>query len=182
MRAAWLDDDRMALLLTALMPDNRLALEVALVTGLRIGDVLALRPADLRTQRPTITERKTGKHRRVYIPARLRELLLRGCGRYWVFEGRLDPKKHRTRQAVYKDLRRAARLYRVDGQPIQPHISPHSTRKMYAVHDLQRHGGDLRAVQHDMLHSDPAVTALYAYADRLTAPLHNVCSGKRKHK
>jgi integrase len=180
MRAAWLDDDRMGLILTAMMPDNRLAMMVSIATGLRISDVLHMRPADLRTQRPTITERKTGKRRRVYLPNRIYELLQERCGRYYVFPGRLRPDKPRTRQAVYKDLRRVARLYRINGAPIKEHISPHTGRKMYAVHDYHDHGDDLRRVQHDMLHTDPAVTALYALSDRL--PVHKMCSLTRKKK
>lgn len=139
-----------------------------MATGLRIDDVLSLRPRDLRTQRPTVRERKTRKTRRVYLPNDLYELLLAGAGRYWVFPGRIDPKKHRSRQAVWKDLRRVAKLYRIDGKPVREHVSPHTGRKIYAVHDLAEHGGDLRRVQRDLNHADPAMTALYAFADRLT--------------
>ena len=71
------------LLLTALMPANRLALQLSLATGLRISDCLALRTDVLRrSNRPTITEKKTHKHRRVYIPQELRDRLLKQAGRF----------------------------------------------------------------------------------------------------
>lgn len=167
MRADWLDDRRITLLLTAMMPANRLAMETALATALRIDDVLSLKTCALRS-RMTVTEKKTDKHRRIYIPARLLSSLQQQAGRIYVFPHRLSQLKHRTRQAVYKDLRRAARLYRIDGRPVKAHVSPHSSRKIWAVKDLRAHHGDIRRVQHDLLHSDPAVTALYAYADRMT--------------
>lgn len=155
------------LLLTALMPPNRLALQVSLQTGLRISDVLHLRTNVLmKTARPTVTERKTHKRRRVYIGRKLREELLRQSGRYWVFTGRLDERRPRTRQAVYKDLKRVARLYRLDGRKIAANVAPHSARKIFAVQDYHAHGS-VERVQRLLNHSDEAVTMLYAMADQL---------------
>lgn len=167
MRADWTNDRTMRLLLTALMPANRLAMRVSLETGLRIDDVLSLHTSQLKTQRITVKERKTGKTRRVYLQRRLYELLLGQAGRAYVFEGRCDWRRHRTRQAVYKDLRRAARLYRIDGKKIAEHISPHTARKIYAVHDLQQHGGDVEHVQHDLNHTKTETTMLYAFSDKI---------------
>lgn len=167
MRTGYVEPDVFKLLLTALMPANRLALEVSMTTGLRIADVLHLKTADLvRTARPTITERKTGKRRRVYFPRALRDEMLRQAGRYYVFEGRFDQMRPRTRQAVFKDLKRVARLYRIDGEKIRANVAPHSARKIFAVQDYRAHGS-LERVQRLLNHSDEAVTALYALADRL---------------
>ena len=166
-RTDYISPEVFRLLLTALMPANRLALELSLATGLRISDCLAIRTDVLRrTQRPTVTERKTHKRRRVYVPTALREALLRQAGRYFVFEGRFDERKPRTRAAVYKDLKRVARLYRLDGKPIKRNIAPHSARKIYAVQDYHAHGS-LERVQRLLNHSDEAVTMLYALADEL---------------
>ncbi len=52
--------------LAALMPANRLVCEVCLSTGLRVGDVLALKPEQLGPQF-WITEQKTRKRRRVNL-------------------------------------------------------------------------------------------------------------------
>lgn len=167
MRTGYVEPDVFELLLTALMPANRLALQVSMVTGLRIADVLHLKTYDLlRTSRPTITERKTGKHRRVYFPRALREEMLRQAGRYYIFEGRFEETRPRTRQAVFKDLKRVARLYRIDGEKIRVNIAPHTARKIYAVQDYRAHGS-LERVRRLLNHSDEAVTALYALADRL---------------
>ena len=72
MRSSWVSDDVMGLILAAMLPVNRLAVEVSLATGLRISDVLSLH-TDLvrRTQRPYVTDSKTGKTHRIYIPAEL---------------------------------------------------------------------------------------------------------------
>lgn len=168
MRTDYVDPRVFDLLLTALMPPNRLALQLSLATGLRISDCLALRTDVLqRTQRPTVTERKTHKRRRVYVPTALRENLLRQAGRYYVFEGRLCETRPRTRAAVYKDLKRVARLYRLDGKAISLNIAPHSARKIYAVQDYHAHGS-IDRVQRLLNHSDEAVTMLYALADQLS--------------
>lgn len=165
MRAEWVPARVMKSLLAAMMPENALALEVSMATGLRIGDVLRITTEQARKQRFTIAEEKTGKHRRVYIPRKLSERMFENAGRFFVFEGRLDPKKHRTRAAVYKDLRRVARLYRLDGKKIAAHVSPHSARKIWAVEAA----GQGRNVQKVMNHQDAAVTMLYTMADVLTA-------------
>ena len=107
------------------------------------------------------------------MPAKLCEDILAQAGRIWAFEGRSDAKKHRTRDAVYKDLRRVATLYRVDGKKLVEHISPHSARKVYAVEAYQK-TRSLRKVQELLNHEDEAVTLLYALADVLTARNHGV--------
>lgn len=163
MRADYIDRAMLEHVLAALMPENRLALEVSAHTGLRIGDVLALKTAELR-QRMSVREEKTGKRRRIYLPVELLDRLVAQAGKIYVFEGRTDYRKHRTRQAVWKDLRRAAAAFR-----LAEHVSPHTARKVYAVEAYRESGGNLEAVQRRLLHSDPAVTAIYAMADALTA-------------
>lgn len=165
-RSAYLPNDKFELLLTAMLPTNRLAIEVSLATGLRIGDVLNLRSTSLRQQRFTVKEQKTGKARRVYLPKELRAACLAQAGRFYVFEGRCDQLKPRTRQAVYKDLKRVSKLYRLDGKKLRSQISPHSARKIYAVNEFHR-SGSLQKVQELLNHSNEAVTVLYAMADCL---------------
>lgn len=168
LRADWVSDDIFHMLLTALMPENRLALEVSLSTGLRIDDVLSLRTKDVQKQRFTVREQKTLKPKRVYLPMKLWKRLRRNAGAVYVFEGRLSPDRHRTRQTVYKDLVRVSKLYRIEGAKVRAHVSPHTARKIYAV-NLFHDTGDLAEVQQRLNHSDSAVTMLYAMADVLTA-------------
>lgn len=165
MEAQWVDNEIMNLILSALMPENRLACEISIATGLRIGDVLKLRPSDVipTKSRFTIKEEKTGKRRTVYLPKKLRMRAYSIAGRFWVFEHRLDRAKHRTRQAVFKDLRRACELLR-----IKANITPHSARKLFAVDYFKRTGGDIKKLQNLFNHSNEAVTYIYAMADCLT--------------
>lgn len=159
-RSDYVDPAIMGHIMAALTPANAAAIEVAMHTGLRIGDVLAMR-TDKLAQRMWIREAKTRKTRRIYLPAPLLARLQAMAGARWVFPGR-DPRKHRTRQAVYKDIRRAAEAFRV-----REHVSPHSARKIYAVEQLHK-SGDLHKVQRLLQHDDAAVTAIYAMADVLT--------------
>ena len=140
---------------------------VSLQTGLRIDDVLHLKTKDLQKERFTLHEMKTGKPRRIRLPNDLRAALLAQAGRFYVFENRLDPKRPRTRQAVFKDIKRAAAAFRVRDL----NISPHSARKAYAVRQFKK-CGDIKRVQQLLNHSSEAVTQLYALADILTARAH----------
>ncbi len=167
MRADYIRRDVLRVLLMALMPSNRRALEVSEATGLRIGDVLSIKTDEMRRQRWTVRESKTGKAKRVYIPDKLWRECMRFAGDVYVFPGRLDKHKHRTRQAVYKDLRRVAEMYRLDGRKLREHISPHTARKVYAV-EQYRASGSMAKVRQLLNHSDEAVTMLYAMADVMT--------------
>ena len=60
MRADYIGQDMLGHVLAALMPANALALEVSAHTGLRIGDVLALKTADLK-RRMYVREEKSEK-------------------------------------------------------------------------------------------------------------------------
>ena len=129
---------------------------MSLHTGLRISDVLALKTDSLKAQF-WITEHKTGKRRRVNLPAPLLEDLRKNAGKYWVFPGR-DPRKHRTRQAVWK---RAAAAFR-----LPQNVGTHSARKVYAVELYQKYG-DLDRVRRALNHAKkyPSTTLIYATAD-----------------
>lgn len=161
MRTEYLLEQEVERVLAALMPSNRLVMRVILHTGLRISDVLALRPSDL-APHAWITERKTGKRRMVGFPADLLVDLRKNAGENWVFPGR-NPDKHRSRQAVWYDVKRAAKAFR-----LPQNIGTHSGRKVYAV-ELMNKYGDIGRVQRILRHSSPAVTAIYAMADALLA-------------
>lgn len=101
--------------LGVLTPPNRLVMRVMLRTGLRVGDVLALKTEKIGRQF-WITEQKTGKRRRVNLPADLLEDLRRQAGNTWVFPHRVDSDRHRTRQAVWCDVKRAAHCLPFDAE------------------------------------------------------------------
>lgn len=159
-RSAFVADEALSHVMALLMPANALAVRVSADTGLRIGDVLSLRTADLH-QRMRVREQKTGKHRRVYIGNRLLADLQAQAGDIYVFPHRTDPTRHRTRQAVWYDVKRAVHALRLDDK-----ISVHSARKSYAVHLMQKYH-DLEKVRKIIGHSDTCVTFIYACADML---------------
>lgn len=143
--------------LQLLTPENRLVMRVCLHTGLRITDVLKLRPAQLRAHF-WVTEQKTGKRRQVGLPGPLLEDCRKAAGRFWVFEGR-DPSKHRCRQTVWKDVKRAAKAMR-----LPQNVAPHSARKVFAVELLHKYG-DIERVRRALNHDSEVVTLIYAMAD-----------------
>lgn len=160
MRTEYLLRQEVDRVLAALMPSNRLVMRVILHTGLRIGDVLRLRPEDLQP-RHWVTEQKTGKRRLIGLTAPLLSDLRAEAGEHWVFPSPRDPKKHRTRQTVWADVKRAARLFR-----LPQNIGTHSARKVYAVALLRKYG-DIEAVRRNLRHAYATTTMIYALADQL---------------
>ena len=159
-RSRWIPSGTFAALLALCGRENAEALRLSMDYGLRIGDVLRM-PSDVLVSGVwSFKEEKTGKRRRIRLSETHKIACRAFAGKYFVFEHRLDQHRHRTRQAVYKDIRRLSRAlgYR--------DITPHSARKIYAVERLKT-SGDINRVQHLLNHSDPAVTALYALSDRL---------------
>ncbi len=145
---------------SALMWSNELVCRVCLRTGLRVSDVLELRPDQIKDH-VWVTESKTGKRKQIGFPAWEREAILAQASAQWAFPSPWDPTKHRTRQAVWKDVKRAARAFR-----IPQNVGVHSLRKVYAV-ELMRKYGDIERVRRALNHSDWTITMIYAMADRL---------------
>lgn len=161
MRTSYLLEQQLQLVLAALTPANRLVCLVMLHTGLRIGDVVSL-PACSVKPNFTVREAKTGKARRVGLPADLRAAILEHSGGSpWAFPSPRDPSKHRTRQAVWKDIKRAQRAFRLPAN-----AGTHSMRKVYAV-ELMRKYGDIERVRRVLQHEYISTTLLYAMADKL---------------
>lgn len=145
--------------LAALTPQNQLIMRLILHTGMRISDALALRTSDLKPC-GWYVEGKTGKRRRYGIPGLLLAQIKAQAGPEWAFPG-LKAGTHKTRQAVWHDLKRAQRAFRLPNN-----VGTHSARKVYAV-ELMHKYGDLQRVQRCLNHSSPSVTAVYAMADML---------------
>lgn len=158
MKSVYVNDRYLDLILQLLTYENRLVCAVALQTGLRVGDIVALKSVTVKRSF-TITEQKTGKKRRVTISQSLLRELNSVKGKKYVFEHRTDPERHRTRQAVYADIRRACKALR-----IKQNISPHSLRKHYAV-ELMKKYSDIEVVKKALNHDNDLTTLLYAYAD-----------------
>lgn len=157
MRTEYLLEREVDLVLAALMPQNRLIMRTCLQTGLRLGDVLQLTPDRLKPHF-WVTEQKTGKKRQVGLPEPLLSDLRKNAGKLWVFPGKKEG-HHKTRQAVWKDVKRAAKAFRIDAN-----IGPHSARKVYAVNLMKKYG-DIERVRRALNHSSESVTLIYAMAD-----------------
>ena len=106
-----------------------------------------------------VTERKTKKRRQIGLPEPLLSDLKKQAGKTWFFE---SPRTGRpqTRQAVWKDVKRAAKALR-----LPQNIGPHSARKVFAVELLSKYG-DIERVKRALNHSSEAITLIYALADR----------------
>ena len=141
--------------------ENALAIRLSLETGMRIGDAVALPAGALAGRRVFFVAHKTGKAAEAQLSADLARRLSTVSGKRWIFPGR-DPAKHRSRQAVYKDLRQIAKAY-----GLTAHVSPHSARKTFAVGVYRSDG--LKACQERLQHDREATTLIYALADKITA-------------
>ena len=162
MKTEYLLHQEVGHVLAALTPSNRLVCEVMLHTGLRVGDVVALRTQDLKP-RMWVRERKTGKRKQIGLPAALLKRLRAQAGQVWVFPGYRSQNDHRTRQAVWADVKRAAKAFR-----LPQNVGSHSMRKVYAVELMDRYG-DLDRVRRALNHGDVHTTMIYAMADLLLA-------------
>lgn len=163
-RTTYATRGQMAHILAALMPTNRLVVKLCMATGLRISDVLTLKTCQLK-RRQTVREAKTGKTRRIQWPESLYNEMMRQAGEVWVFEGRTDRRRHRTRQAVWKDIKRAERVFKRSKELDRTqNLGTHTARKIAAVEAY--HKGGMPAAQRLLNHSDPYITRLYALADK----------------
>lgn len=175
MKTEYLLQKEVDLVLSALTDKNRVIMRTALHTGLRIGDVLALKTKQIQDHF-WVTERKTGKRRQIGLPEPLLSDIKKQAGKVWAFPGR-NGKKPQTRQAVWKDLKRAARAFR-----LPQNVGTHSARKVFAV-DLMQKYGDIEKVRKALNHSSVSVTMIYAMADaQLTAKnkRRNAAKGRRR--
>lgn len=141
-----------------------LPLRISLETGLRIGDVVALRYTNVYRQkgRPVIRARaqKTGKIGVFPITAGLYKQIT-GSPHHrtdFIFPSR-SKTGHLTRQAAWARMKSAAADLGIEADG----ISPHSLRKCFAVALMHTEG--LEAVKKALQHTNDAVTRVYAYAD-----------------
>lgn len=141
--------------------ENALAMRVSLETGLRIGDVLSLKPENIDGNTIRAVAEKTGKPYKKNISADLAERLRHISGALWVFEGR-DPRNHRTRATVWKDVKQAS-----NNLGLNINLGCHSARKAYAVELFKSQG--ITAVQRELQHDNTETSMLYAFAHLLKA-------------
>lgn len=166
MRTDFVSPELMPLILMHCSYDNALAVEVSFRTGLRIGDVLKVKPSDVQSDGLHFIAEKTGKVGVVPLSRRLADRLIKNGNKWWCFPHRDYPRtKHRTRQAVWKDVKRAADLVRSEGLLDDRNVAPHSARKTFAVVDKAAHG--TAHTQEMLQHSSRSTTEIYTESDKL---------------
>ena len=139
---------------------------VALETGLRIGDVLALQRVNVRDDRIDFIAAKTGKVGSAAISAATASALRKSAGRSrWCFPSPSPRRmgKHLTRQAAWYRVKAACKRAGVEPQG----VSPHSFRKTFAARALQQ-THDVEVVRRLLQHDTLSDTCLYAFSDRLS--------------
>lgn len=134
-----------------------LPLLISLETGLRIGDIVALKVSSVKADGIHYTAEKTNKKGVAKISATLRKRLNRR-GK-WLFPSPYKPDKHITRQAVWARIKTAGKRAGVDLEG----LSPHAMRKVFAV-ELYRQKG-FKAVQEALQHNYASTTEIYTFAD-----------------
>ena len=154
----FLDSETWILLSRLLTHENALVVMAMLETGLRVSDVLNIRTSQL-SNNLTVEESKTGKLRDVTISDNLLKELQEVAGQHFVFEHRSYVYAHRTRQAVWADIKRAKKALR-----IKDNIACHSARKTYAVEEWRR-THDLGHVQRLLNHDRPETTLIYLISE-----------------
>lgn len=157
MKSRYLDETECKAIRNALQPHEWLPLWFSLETGLRIGDVVALKRRALRADGVHYTAQKTGKKGFAVISDALRRALPRSGE--WLFPSPYNAAHHLTRQAVWARIKRGAAVAGVDIEG----VSPHALRKSFAV-ELYRAKG-FKAVQEALQHRNAATTEIYSFAD-----------------
>lgn len=167
MKSDFIEKDVFELILELVPYDVAIALRVSLETGLRIGDVLALKPENITDNKISVIAQKTRKPMCAEIPKEYARYLERHA--VWCFPSPRDATKHRTRQSVWACVKRA-----VSRLSIAQNVTPHTARKIFAVERFKRKG--LRETQDALQHDSVSTTLLYAFADKLDG------RGKRAHQ
>lgn len=140
-------------------PNERIATALVLEgnLGLRISDILSLRPSNILLDgdryRLEVVEQKTGKQRIFTVPLVIQQYIENYCLRNNI--RRHDLMFPITARAVQKQLAIVCDYLGYEG------ISTHSFRKWYATEIYKANGCDIALVQHLLQHSSAAVTQRY---------------------
>lgn len=140
-------------------PNERIATALVLEgnLGLRISDILKLRPCDIIRDgdryRLEVVEQKTGKSRVFTVPLVIQQYIENYCLRNGI--RRSDLMFPITERAVQKQLHIVCDYLGYEG------ISTHSFRKWYATEIYQANGFDIALVQRLLQHSSASTTQRY---------------------
>ena len=149
---------------------DRTMLEVLYASGLRVSELISLRPEQISlTQGVVRVIGKGGKERLVPLGDEAQTWLIRFLKgpRQEILGARLCPDLFPTRRG--SGMTRQAFWYLIKKHAItagiSKHLSPHTLRHAFATH-LLNHGADLRVVQLLLGHSDLSTTQIYTHVAR----------------
>jgi integrase/recombinase XerD len=145
--------------------------------GLRVGELLNLRPADIDSKRMLIRvfQGKGRKDRVTLLSNKLLELLRKYYLQYhpheYLFQG-ISGGRYSER-SIQNVLKRAC-----GDAGIRKHVTMHALRHSFATHLLE-HNTDLRYIQELLGHTNPKTTQIYTHIttkglDQLKSPLDNL--------
>ena len=144
---------------TGFHPNERVATALVLEgnLGIRISDILSLRPCDIVRDgdryRLEIVEQKTGKHREFTVPLVVKQYIENYCLRNGI--GSRDRIFPVTERAISKQLAIVCDYLGYEG------IGTHSFRKWYATEIYKANGCDIALVQRLLQHSSAETTQRY---------------------
>lgn len=136
-------------------------------TGLRVGDAVSLKHGDIDEKGYVhFIAHKTGKKGRCKLPDDIFNLLVKGSSADgYIFPSPVLPGEHISRQAVWKNIKKACKACGINADG----ISPHSLRKRYAVDIYKKEG--LGKTMASLQHGSPTTTFLYVFDDN---PIDNM--------
>lgn len=158
MKSKYIETEEVEKLHEVMSDEAWLPLWVSLETGLRIGDVVKLRKANLQSDGLHYKAQKTGKNGVAKISGALRRELSARRGK-WLFPSPYKANSHITRQCAWARIKTACKRAGIETDG----VSPHSLRKVFAV-ELYREKG-FKAVQNALQHANSATTEIYSFAD-----------------
>jgi site-specific recombinase XerD len=157
---------------------HRALLMLLYSSGLRVGELVRLRPDDVDTDRAMVRVRggKGAKDRYTLLARRAAEAVQLYRDAYskgrWLFAG-ARPGRHLTTRSVQRVVERAA-----SASGIEKRVTPHTLRHSFATHLLEA-GTNLRIIQELLGHQSARTTQVYTHVARSTieairSPLDNL--------
>ena len=134
-------------------PRNRIMLELMAKGGMRIGEVLKIRPMDVKDRKITLSEPKSGKESEmVFIPQKIADRL-----REYIRNKGIEPENR-----IFPITYNAARIMvNKSGKLVGIHLRPHDLRRHAATH-ASRSGTPIEIVSKVILrHAHLSTTQLY---------------------
>jgi len=155
------------LLAQARHPKHRALLMLTYSAGLRVGEVVRLRPEDLDADRGLLRVRsgKGGRDRvsllspRALEAVRLYRRAFPDPHGKWLFPG-ARPGRHYTTRSLQRVVERCARA-----AGLSKRVTPHTLRHSFATH-LMESGTNLRSIQELLGHQSPRTTQIYTHVAR----------------